>query len=64
MDAVAEAKARWAARTWREDDLQALQIRFAALLLDIADHRRFHLDRATVSRADERLWAVLDREKF
>lgn len=64
MDVVAEAKAAWAKRTWRDDDLHALQIRYAALLLDIADHRRFHLDRSTVSKADERLWAVLDRELF
>ena len=61
-DAVAEAKARWATRTWREDDLAALQIRYAALLLDIADHRVAMMDKAT--DADRRLWRVLEREAF
>ena len=62
MDVVAEAKKWMESHTWREDSLHTLQIRYAALLLDIADHRVAMQDKAT--DADRRLWSVLDREGF
>lgn len=46
---------------WREADLHDLRIRFAALLLDVAEHR---VAAGGVPRndADRSLWSALDRE--
>jgi len=62
VDAVAEAKQRYARRSWREDDLNSLGIRYAELLLRIADHRVAMRHQGTA--ADRRLWDVLDEEAF
>lgn len=62
MDAVTEAKLRYARRTWREDDLDCLRIRYAELLLRIADHKVAH--RHNQSSHDRKLWRVLEEEAF
>ena len=55
---------------WREADLHDLRLRYAALLLDIVEHRRFTrqivADDGEIqeSAADARLWAVLDKERL
>ena len=48
---------------WREADEHDLRLRYAALLLDIHQHRQAMWDKTTTP-ADDRLWAVLEREKF
>ena len=48
---------------WREADLHDLRLRYAALLADIAAHRQAMWDKTTTP-ADDRLWAVLEEEKF
>ena len=62
MDAIAEARARRARVTWREDNLDQLKIRYAELLLRIADHKTAH--RHNQSEHDRRLWRVLEEEAF
>ena len=62
MDAIAEARARRARFTWREDNLDQLKIRYAELLLRIADHKVAH--RHNQSEHDRRLWRVLEEEAF
>ena len=62
MDAISEAKARRARFTWREDNLDQLKIRYAELLLRIADHKTAH--RHNQSEHDRRLWRVLEEEAF
>lgn len=47
---------------WRQADLHDLRTRYAALLLDIANHKAAH--RWNQSDADRRLWAVLEQEDF
>jgi len=52
---------------WREADLQDLRMRYAALLLEIAIHRRDRGDewpKYQASPADFRLWDVAKREGF
>ena len=44
---------------WRDADLHDLRIRYAALLLDVTEHRRA-LNGLDVHDADRRLWSVLD----
>lgn len=48
---------------WQETDLYELRIRYASLLLDVAEHRQamWGMD---VTDADRRLWEALDRERF
>ena len=58
--AVEEAIAK--RKDWREADLHDLRIRYSALLLDIAIHRRERYDDKL--GADARLWSVLDKEGF
>ena len=48
---------------WREADLHDLRTRYAALLADIAAHREAMWHKTTTP-ADDRLWAVLDKEGF
>ena len=62
MDAISEARARRARFTWREDNLDQLKIRYAELLLRIADHKTAH--RHNQSEHDRRLWRVLEEEAF
>ena len=62
MDAIAEARLQLAKETWRTADLDSLRIRYAALLLSVADHRTAMRHQGTA--ADKRLWSVLDKEMF
>lgn len=61
-DVLAEARALRANSTWRTDDLHALRLRYAELLLRIADHKTAH--RHNQSQHDRRLWQVLEEEAF
>ena len=47
---------------WRMAELHDLRTRYAALLLDIANHKSAH--RFNQSDADRRLWRVLEEEAF
>ena len=62
MDAVSEAKLRRARMTWRDDNFDQLKIRYAELLLRIADHKVAH--RHNQSSHDRKLWQVLEEEAF
>ena len=62
MDAVSEAKLRRARMTWRDDNFDQLKIRYAELLLRIADHKTAH--RHNQSQHDRKLWKVLEEEAF
>ena len=62
MDAVSEAKLRRARMTWRDDNFDQLKIRYAELLLRIADHKVAH--RHNQSQHDRKLWQVLEEEAF
>jgi len=62
VDAIEEARRRRGEFTWREDNLDQLKIRYAELLLRIADHKTAH--RHNQSTHDRRLWQVLEEEAF
>jgi len=62
VDAVSEAKLRRARMTWRDDNFDQLKIRYAELLLRIADHKVAH--RHNQSQHDRKLWQVLEEEAF
>lgn len=47
---------------WQEATLHDLRIRYAALLLDVTEHRRA-LNGLDVHDADRRLWSVLDERE-
>ena len=49
---------------WREADHHDLRLRYAALLADIAAHRRAILNGGNTCGVDERLWSILTTERF